>query len=103
MKKGIIGGIMGVLLTIVVLGIINYFTCFAYYLPHEPTIIEVSPRDTLLTVHPQFILINSELDEKKVFINPNVNNETKLYTSGNISIFNKYKRIGDTWTWISCK
>ena len=53
----IISGVVACLLMIVGLFIANYYTCFAYYLPHKSAIIEMAPDDIALTVHPQFIVV----------------------------------------------
>jgi len=57
MKRYIVGGIIGCLVAILVLGIAHYYTCFAYYLPHRPTIVEIAPNDAALTSHPGYISI----------------------------------------------
>jgi len=55
MKKHITGGIIGCLVVLAALGIANYYTCFAYYLPHKPAVIEVAPNDITLEAHPQWV------------------------------------------------
>jgi len=45
------------LLTIAVLGIVNYYTCFAYFLPHRAALIELAPQDILMEDHLQFIAL----------------------------------------------
>ena len=57
MKKYIIGGVIGCLVIIMALSIANYYTCFAYYLPHKPAIIEMAPNDITLTSHPSYIAV----------------------------------------------
>lgn len=55
MRKYIIGGIIGCLVVVVVLGIANYYTCFAYYLPHKPAIIEMAMGDISVHSYPTVI------------------------------------------------
>lgn len=53
----IMAAVIGSLLTMAVLGIANYFTCFAYNLPHRAVAIEVAPQDIVIEVHPEVYLV----------------------------------------------
>jgi len=68
MKKYIIGGIIGCLVIVLALGIANYYTCFAYYLPHKPAIIEMAPNDIILGVHPQWIGVPSGFNHTTIYV-----------------------------------
>jgi len=61
--------IVASLLTITALSIVNYYTCFAYYLPHEPTIIELAPQDRVLEVHPEVIFVPNGFNQTAISLN----------------------------------
>ncbi len=58
--------IVASLLTIGVLGIVNYYTCFAYDLPHKSAIIELAPDDILVEYHPEVITIRTGLNKTTI-------------------------------------
>ena len=66
MKKYIIGGVVATLLVIVALGIANYYTCFAYYLPHKPAAIYMAPQDISVTFHPEIIFVSEGFNATKI-------------------------------------
>lgn len=66
MKKYIIGGIIGCLIAVAALGVANYYTCFAYYLPHEPAVIDVAPGDMFASARPSYILVPYGLNATSV-------------------------------------
>lgn len=49
--------VVGCLITSIGLYAANYYTCFAYFLPHRPALIELAPQDTLVGVHPEWIAV----------------------------------------------
>lgn len=61
--------VVTVLVTMLGLGIVNYYTCFAYYLPHRSAIIEIAPQDILVEVHPQWIAIPGGFNQTAVSVN----------------------------------
>jgi hypothetical protein len=71
MRKYIIvmTAVVASLLTIAVLGIVNYYTCFAYYLPHRPTTIEIAPQDRTLEVHPEIIFVPDGFNQTTISLN----------------------------------
>jgi len=66
MTRYIIGGILASLILLVALSIANYYTCFAYYLPHKPAIIEIFPGDITLEAHPQIIVVPTGFNQTTI-------------------------------------